>query len=211
MKQILILFTAILLCSCSPKVSVKALADGGVDVGFKTGFSKSTEKTLRKIARIPDKSPIFSPNDMTMVLLDAGATNVSAHTPSSREVEAFGTLSDVEHNALSATKILKRTEKSVTLTLGPNQMRTLYTLLDDETKSYFDMMMIPAILGEELSVAEYRMILSAMYGKNFANELIDGEVVLELTSADGKKTQKITEKLGEILTLQNEKSWTLEY
>ncbi len=210
-RLIFIILSAVALCSCSPKAIVKACADGSLDVSFKTGFSDATGATLRRIAGIPSGAPIFSPNDMTMFLLDAGATNVSATTPTAQEVEANGKIKDLSHNALASTGILSRKANAVTLTLGPNQIRTLYTLLDDETKSYFDMMMIPALLGETLSKDEYRMILSAMYGRAFSDELIDGEVLLELSSPDGKKTQRISEKLGDILTLEKEKSWTLNF
>lgn len=205
----LILLT-FLICSCSPKISVKALSNGAVDVSFGTGFSKATGETLRKIADIPSDSPIFSPNDMTSFLVNAGATNVSASTPSALEVEASGRLF-AEKNALSATKILSRTESSVSLTLGPEQIRSLYALLDEDTKSYFDMMMIPALAEETLELDEYRMILAAMYGQKFANELIDGVVLLELSSPDGKKTERISEKLGVILTLTKEKTWKLDF
>lgn len=212
MKQILFLIAAaISLCSCSPKVSVAARADGSLDVSFKTGFSKATGATLRKIAAIPAGEPIFSPNDMTMFLVDAGATSVSAHTPTPLEVEAAGRISDISRNSLAGTGILSRDSSSASLTLGPSQIRSLYGILDEDTKAYFDMMMIPALMGETLSVEEYRAALAAMYGKAFADELIDGVVVIELSSPDGKKKERLTERLGEILTLSRARTWTVRF
>lgn len=212
MKKILTFATfilPILFCSCSPEIKVKMSRDNSVELSFQTGFSDNVSKTIKKITGMKESDPIISPNDMATFLTEAGATKVKANLPNKNEVKAEGTLQKIESSAFYATGFLKKDEKSLSLSLGPNEIKKLYDLLDENTKSYFDLIMIPALIGEEMSIAEYKMLLAGMYGKNFANEITDGTVVISVESPNGKTT-KITENLGNLLTLTQDKTWKVE-
>lgn len=199
-----------ILASCSPSVSVRAKKGGSVDVSFKTGFSAETSASLKKIMGIPQSEPIFSSADMVQFLTEAGASSVSARVPSENEVSAGGSLKSPKNSALSATGILEMTENSMSLKIGPEQIRKFYSLLDDNSKSYVDMMMIPALDGESYSVDEYKLMLSALYGPSLASEIADGKVSIELESPNGKKI-RAAETLGNLLTLNQERVWKIEW
>ena len=207
------------LSSCSPEIKIKANADESVEISFRTGFSKSASMTIKSIAGIPEDKPLFEPSDMSTFLLNAGATGVGARTPSETEVEASGTIKKLGSSAFRATDILslgtnsildKKNGSSLSLTLGPKEIRKLYALLDDDSKAYLDTMMIPALIGEVMGESEYQLLLSAMYGPSFADELVNGNVTILLESPNGKKT-KIAEKLGKILTATEEQKWSVEW
>ncbi len=204
-------FFAVLCTACSPVITVNATNDGGAKFSFKTGFSKETTKTLRTISGVGENEQLFSAEYMEAILKEAGGENVAASVPSANEIETSALIKKIKESALGYTGVLSRTSKSLTLTIGPEQFLKFYNILTEDSKSYFDMLMIPALIGETMNAEEYRELLSSMYGPSFANELVDGKISITLTSPDGKKVKKATSTLGEILTLREEKSWTVSW
>ena len=204
-------FFAVLCTACSPVITVNATNDGGAKFSFKTGFSKETTKTLRTISGVGENEQLFSAEYMEAILKEAGGENVAASVPSANEIETSALIKKIKESALGYTGVLSRTSKSLTLTIGPEQFLKFYNILTEDSKSYFDMLMIPALIGETMNTEEYRELLSSMYGPSFANELVDGKISITLTSPDGKKVKKATSTLGEILTLREEKSWTVSW
>jgi len=204
-------FFAVLCTACSPVITVNATNDGGAKFSFKTGFSKETTKTLRTISGVGENEQLFSAEYMEAILKEAGGENVAANVPSANEIETSALIKKIKESALGYTGVLSRTSKSLTLTIGPEQFLKFYNILTEDSKSYFDMLMIPALIGETMNAEEYRELLSSMYGPSFANELVDGKISITLTSPDGKKVKKATSTLGEILTLREEKSWTVSW
>lgn len=192
--------------SCGTTISVQAAKTGGADFSFKTGFSEVTAKTLRTISGLPENSPIFSPDDIKEILTQAGIQKTKVRTPSSMQIESSGFVANAA-SAISKTNLFKQTANSLSITLGPKQIKEIYSHLGDESQSYFDMMMIPSLIGETMSKEDYRMLLASMYGPTFANELVDGKISIQLSSPDGRKTTKAESTLGEILTMTQEKSW----
>ena len=73
------------------------------------------------------------------------------------------------------------------------------------------LMMIPALIGEKMSVPEYRELLASMYGPSFADEIVNGNLTINLSSPNGKKTLSKTISLGEILTATEEKTWSISF
>lgn len=204
-------FFAVLCTACSPVITVNATNDGGAKFSFKTGFSKETTKTLRTISGVGENEQLFSAEYMEAILKEAGGENVAASVPSANEIETSALIKKIKESALGYTGVLSRTSKSLTLTIGPEQFLKFYNILTEDSKSYFDMLMISALIGETMNAEEYRELLSSMYGPSFANELVDGKISITLTSPDGKKVKKATSTLGEILTLREEKSWTVSW
>lgn len=208
---LLLALTAACFFSCTPQISVKATQNDGASISFKTGFSESAAKTLRSISGLPENGAIFSPQDIILVLTDAGINNATAATPSVTSLNASGTVPSVATSELCKAKLLSRTQNSLTLTIGPNQIQEIYNRLDDESKAYFDLMLIPCLIGEKMSVKQYEDLLSSMYGPTFANELVTGNLSILLESPDGKKTNKVSVTLGELLTLTTAKSWSVSW
>lgn len=197
--------------SCLPQISVKAGSNDEATIFFSTGFSQATAKTLQAATGADPNAPLFNKNDVLMVLNSAGAVNTSASIPSPTEIATTGTLPNLSNHPLSAAGLISKTDKSITLTLGPKQISAFYGLLSEDAKSYLDLMMVPALIGEKMSPDEYRELLSSMYGPTFAEEIVTGKLSITLASPDGKNSIKENISLGEILCATEEKSWTLKY
>jgi hypothetical protein len=83
--------------------------------------------------------------------------------------------------------------------------------MDEESKSYFDLLMVPALTGEEMNVKEYNELLPSVYGPELADEVTEGTLQIELKSPDGKKSVKDSITLGRLLTGTTTKSWSVKW
>ena len=210
MKKIyLLILSGLLFISCRPQISIKAEKADEATVFFSTGFSESTAKTLKSLAGTDSSAPLFNKNDVLQLLRAMGAENATANIPSQTEIAATGTVKSLSQNRLFQTGLIKNEDGTLTLTIGPKQIVSFYGILNEDEKSYLDMMMIPALLGEKMSVTEYRELLSSMYGPSFADEIIKGKLTIVLSSPSGKKKVKEEVSLGDLLCSEKEMVWTV--
>ena len=213
-KKILIscfALSSLAFTSCLPQISVKAGNSDEATVFFSTGFSPSFAKTLKNLSGLDQSSAIFNKDDILQLLNSAGAVDTSASLPAENEIAATGRIPALSENVLAKAGIIKRTENSLTLTIGSKQIVNFYDFLNDEAKSYLDLMMIPALIGEKMNVEEYSELLSSMYGPAFADEIIKGKLTIGISSPNGKKQIKESVSLGELLTQTEERNWTVKW
>ncbi|MBQ0050570.1 MAG: hypothetical protein KBT11_00730 [Treponema sp.] len=214
MKKICILisvfFISLSFIGCKPKIEIQAAEKDEVVVKFSTGFAAETAKALRSMSGISENQALLSENDIKTVLAQLNSKNEKVSMPSPTEIAAEGTF-DLKQNQLSKCGLITKTENSISLSLGPKQFQNFYELLNEEFKSYFDLMMVPALIGEKMTVAEYDELLASMYGPTFAKDLTAGEVEIILKNQNGKKILKETVPLGELLTTTEEKVWKLNF
>ncbi|WP_294428503.1 hypothetical protein [uncultured Treponema sp.] len=202
---------SLLFTSCLPQISVKAGNGDEATIFFSTGFSDLTAKTLQTLTGADPNAPLFNKDDVIAVLNSAGAKNTSASLPKPTEIAATGLLPSLSEHQISMAGLVTKTEKSLTVTIGPKQITTFYDFLSEDAKSYLDLMMIPALLGEKMTAAEYRELLASMYGPTFADEIVEGKLTINLSSPDGKRKLKETVTLGELLTAEKEYSWKIDF
>ena len=201
---------SLLFVSCKPQISVKASTGDEATILFSTGFSAATAKTLQAATGADPNAPLFNKDDVLLVLKSAGAVNTSATIPTPTEIATTGTLPNLSNHPLATTQLITKSQNSLTLTLGPKQITAFYSLLSEDAKSYLDLMMVPALIGEKMTIAEYRDLLASMYGPSFADEIVNGKLTIVLSSPDGKTTIKETVSLGELLCTTEEKSWMIK-
>lgn len=74
----------------------------------------------------------------------------------------------------------------VIFSLGAESLRT--ALLHDEgmLKTFADILMAPLVTGEEMPAAEYKDLLSEIYGEAVASELLSEKFKIEFVCPDGK-------------------------
>jgi hypothetical protein len=201
----------LIFASCKPQISVKAGTTDEATILFSTGFSSATAKTLQAATGADPNAPLFNKDDVLLVLNSAGAVNTSATIPSPTEIATTSTLPNLSTHPLATTQLITKNKNSLTLTLGPKQITAFYSLLTEDAKSYLDLMMIPALIGEKMTISEYRDLLASMYGPSFADEIVNGKLTIALSSPNGKKSIKETVSLGELLCATEEKSWSVNF
>ncbi len=211
----------LLLCSaCSPSLAIQANGADEATLTFKTGFSPLLEKTFKSMmqsvsgtndAQDAADAPLFSKENVAALMESAGLTHVTATNPNASTVTSKGNIVGISKSALAKADMLFRTKNSLSLALGPKQFQSLYAMLDEESQAYFDLMMIPSLNDDTMTPSQYEELLSSVYGQKFAEEITRGSLFITLSSPDGKKKTDIQVSLGEVLTLTEEKRWTVQW
>jgi len=208
-KTLLLLGISALFISCKPQISVKALSENSADLSFSTGFSEEISKTIHSISGLDPQIPLFNKDDILVLLQNSGVTDVKASVPSPTEISTSGIFAT--DTQIFSTGFLAISKNSLSFTIGPDQLKNFYNSLNEDAKSFLDLMMIPCLIDETMSPAEYKELLASMYGPAFAEEIVDGSITIKLTSPDGKKQKKDTVKLGDLLTYTQAKSWEVKW
>ena len=205
------LIASVLLTSCDTALTLKAVKTGGAELTITSDLTKETVNNIRSLTGSPADIPFFSEDELIKLLKDIGGFNIKAKVKSESAFDANCFLPDFTSGVFKSLNMVTLTGNTMTLTLGPEQLKNFYNQLTPEAQSYFDMFMAPAITGEKLNLAEYRELLSSLYGPKIAAEFTDGPVALTLTSPDGEKATKVKLTLGELMTIANEKSWSVTW
>ena len=210
----------VFFASCSPAISVKAGNSDSATISFSADFSAAANSAFtdflseagQTTAPIQNSSePLFSKTEIENFLLSCGAEDVSAETGKDGKTKGTGTIAGLSKSVPGTSKILSKTKNSLSLTLGPEQFRSLYESLNEESQGYFDLLMIPCLNDETMDVSEYENLLSFVYGQKLAKELVSQPLELNLQSPDSKKTVSSKITLGEVLTLTEPKTWTVTW
>ena len=216
----ILVFMMLVCLSCNPSLAIQAKGADGANVTFETGFSPLLEKTFKSMMQSvsgENASPstqdtaLFSRENVISLMKAAGLMDVTASRPNSGRVTAKGSIGGISQSTLTKAGILFRTQNTLSLVMGPKQFQSLYAMLDEESQAYFDLMMIPSLNDDTMTIPQYEELLSSVYGQKFAEEITKGKLFITLSSPDGKKKSDFQLTLGEILTLADEKKWTVQW
>lgn len=218
---IILCFATLLFSSCSSALSVTALKGDDIRLNFSLEFSPKGLNALKDLSNMMGsyegsstgsaENQIFSADEVKNFLMASGAKEVSAKNTKDNSIEASALIESLSKTTLAQSKILTKTANSLKLSFGPQELNLFYEFLDEESRVYFDLLMVPCLNGEKMGFTEYRELLSSIYGSDLASELTDGVLKIELKSPDLKKVTRAQLKIGELLTLESSKSWSVSW
>ncbi len=198
------------LVSCSSSINVTAKNNDDVTLSFSSAFSKKSQDALLSLTGAQENSKtLLSADEVKTFLSSSQATNIKASVSPQNEIDASGDFANISDKNLSSFNILKRTQKSLSLSLGPEQISAFYNSLPEDTRSYFDLLMIPCLNDEKMDIAEYTELLASVYGTTLAEEIVNGQIKIELQAENLKKSVKAQITLGELFTLTEQKTWSV--
>lgn len=203
--------------SCSPKISIQPKTDNQIFISFSTNFSNKGTKALKEIigavgdSENSEKVELLSSKELKLILENIGLQNVISSVSKENSINGSGYLQNINSNFFNKIGILNLTNSSITFSLTPSKIQQFYDSLDEEGQGYLDLLMIPCLTGETSTVTEYQELLSSIYGKELADEIINGKMYINLISPDGSETNKIQINLGEVFTLSSDKTWSLNW
>lgn len=200
------------LVSCSGSITVTAKNNDDVTLSFSSAFSKKSQDALLSLTGAQENSKsrtLLSADEVKTFLSSSQATNIKASVSPQNEINASGDFADISDKNLSSFNILKRTQKSLSLSLGPEQISAFYNSLTEDTRSYFDLLMIPCLNDEKMDIGEYTELLASVYGTTLAEEIVNGQIKIELQAENLKKSVKTQITLGELFTLTEQKTWSV--
>ncbi len=200
--------------SCDSGITLTATSADKANLTINLGYSDAAISILKDLisaggGSIQDDS-LVSAAEISSFLKNQGLSSVSS-TSDKKGASARGIIPSISSSSLAHAGILLSTENSMTLTFGPEQIVSVYQSMEEANQGTMDLLMIPALTGETMSLSDYSELLGSVYGPELAQELVKGKMNISLSSPDGKKTITDSISIGELLTLNQEKSWSVKW
>ena len=193
-KIIFCLIAAVILTACSPKadIFIQDSGDAVITVDVKAsslleslvenaaGFSEGEKKENKSVFNIEEiKAELESKHIRVLSMETQGAAGIKTKLKILTGDEA-------------APPFLKTEPKEgkLSLNIGNADIREFVNLLSEDDREYVELLMAPALTGEELTSKEYEELIKSAYGEKTADELKRAKLRISVTCP--KKVQSIT-------------------
>lgn len=189
--HIFVAFFLVLAVSCSTTVKLKARADLTSDMDLTFDIGAYFAEAIEGMASATGEGLGLSKEAVENSFSGSDFTNVQATVPNKQEVILSARLNaakdqSVSVNGIRAQDFIKCSKNSLTFTLSPKAIQTLYSSLNEESRAYADLLMAPVFTGDRMSASEYKELLSAVYGKELADETEKARIKISLEPPKGK-------------------------
>ena len=202
---------------CSSNLVLKAQKDLSSTVNLELHTGESLNSILKALFGSENLSVIMNTAEIKQALEGNDFYNVSAEVNSSA-FELSGTIAASSNQNSSTQKglmlkdFVECTPSSLTLTVNPEKLLSLYASLPQESAYLIDLFIAPVFTGEEMTEEEYVELIQAFYGESVASELQNAKLNVVLCSPSDKKIQKSFElPVLELLCLSEEKEFTISW
>lgn len=200
---------------CTPTMEVQAQTDGNYSVSYDVALGKVFMDTIASVAGEEQKTSIFDANEFQSQLTASGLANVAVKTPAVNQLAISTQINTKEKGAFPASKIISSEriggKNQMTLMLSPESVRAIYNALPERTRSYIDLFMSPVITGDTMPKSEYTELVSMVYGKLLADELLGASLSLVLSAPNKKAQQKFSVPIIDLLLLEKPMSFSISW
>lgn len=208
---------AALACTgCTSSLEIQALKDGGALVSFSAGLGRAFRTVVTSLSGENADSALFNAGDMASQFRAAGMDDAKVTVPTDSSVDVSMKLragaSDPVSKAGLVSFAKNGSSSSMTLTLSPANLSTLYSSLPDTVQSYIDLFMAPVFTGESMTKSEYLDLVASVYGQDLADEIAESSVSIVLSAPDvsGKK-KKVSVPLADLLASPAPLTYTVSW
>jgi len=139
-----------------------------------------------------ESSSIFKTEEIKKALEDKGIKVLSMSTESIVGINAKIKIMSKDMNNDNAFVKTDIKAGLLYLSIGPENIKEFVNMLSEDDREYIDLLMAPAITGENLSAAEYEDLIKQGYGEKLAKELKKSKFNISLTCP--RKINSITIK-----------------
>lgn len=213
----LLLVVCISFFGCTPTMEVQAQADGNYTISYDVTLGKVFMDTVTSVsgASSSEIAPIFDEKSFQSQLSDAGLSNVSVKTPSANRITIFAPVPKNGRDIFSKANLISNERVSgkntLTITFSPESVRAIYNTLPEITRSYVDLFMAPVFTGDSMPKNEYAELVSMVYGKSLADELLNASLSLVLVSPDKKAQKKFQIPIVDLMLLEKPMSFSINW
>lgn len=193
-KFMIILFSMLMLISCSSSIEIEAKSDKSLKLDFALDLGKVISDTFYEIENnfsenesSEEEKKFFHEETIKAYIEKNGFRNTEVLSPSSTELLIAGELSFQEQ--LNMGSFISNSGTSLTLNINPESIQNL-CLKDESYGPYFDLLMAPIFTNEEMSSTEYIELISAVYGKELTKEFDNSYLEIILKSPKGTTIKK---------------------
>lgn len=207
---------ALFLCGCPLKVTVECDKNDSLSVNFSSELGQAFVESLAQIQQISSENGENSPNldEISKKIqseLNAKFFKNAVVNFGKNSLNAAAQVSNIKKFPKEFIDIQKAAsgKKTFTLTLSPQSLAASILQEDSAAKTLADILMAPLISGEEMTLQDYKDLLTEIYGDRLASEILAGDLVIEFIANGKKQSQKIP--VTELLLANSGRSFTFEY
>ena len=205
---------ALFFCGCPLKVTINLDKNDNKSIYFSSSLGTAFVENLNKLQQVPGQEGGSSDN----------LERISSKIQSELNQSYFKNASvRFDKNTLTASAQVNSQKALPTEFLGINKSSggEFYVALDPQSlaaailqenttaKTLADILMAPVISGEPMSLAEYKDLLTEIYGAPLASELLSGDLTIEYIRNGKKQVQRVP--VSELLLAANGKRFVFRY
>ncbi len=182
--------------SCSPSLKVSISDTGDLSYNFETSVSPVIEETVRSFTGLDKSMGLFNGAEIEKSLKNAGLAEIVVKTPTATSLSVSATVDFDQATPLHNLKELdllpqvsgalslgeSAGTKELRLTVSPEIMQKILTLIPSETAEYAELLSAPVFTEEQLSASEYVDLIAAVYGSTAANQLQEANISVQVTA-----------------------------
>ena len=211
----LVFGAALFFCGCPLKVTINLDKNDNKSIYFSSSLGTAFVENLNKLQQVPGQEGGSSDN----------LERISSKIQSELNQSYFKNASvRFDKNTLTASAQVNSQKALPTEFLGINKTSSgdeFYVALDPQSlaaailqenttaKTLADILMAPIISGEPMSLAEYKDLLTEIYGAPLASELLSGDLTIEYIRNGKKQIQRVP--VSELLLAANGKRFVFKY
>ena len=215
MPAALVFGAALFFCGCPLKVTINLDKNDNKSIFFSSSLGTAFVENLDALQQVPGQ--VGGPSD--------NLERISSKIQSELNQSYFKNASvRFDKNSLTASAQVNSQKALPTEFLGINKASSgdeFYLAIDPQSlaasilqentsaKTLADILMAPIISGEEMSLAEYKDLLTEIYGAPLASELLSGDLTIEYIRNGKKQIQRIP--VSELLLAADGKRFVFRY
>ena len=215
MPAALVFGAALFFCGCPLKVTINLDKNDNKSIFFSSSLGTAFVENLDALQQVPGQ--VGGPSDN----LERISKKIEAELNQSFFKNASVRF---DKNSLTASAQVNSQKALPTEFLGINKASSgdeFYLAIDPQSlaasilqentsaKTLADILMAPIISGEEMSLAEYKDLLTEIYGAPLASELLSGDLTIEYIRNGKKQIQRIP--VSELLLAADGKRFVFRY
>ncbi len=154
------------LSSCSPSIRLSVAARPPDAIRFSSELGPAASALAR---RFGGDAPLFRVEETAISLQNAGLVPEKVETPTPTSLRVSATLPALD--GLLGAITVNRQNRTLTAHMTRESLMRALELAPDGSADFLELLMAPAITGEQISVAEYEQTIASAYGKSVADEL----------------------------------------
>ena len=179
-----IIFTAFILCSCSPAIKISISENNEIDYSFSATIADSITDIAKSFSDLPEDSSLFDSSKIQETLQSTGLNSVAVKQPDNNSIEVSGSFSketeDLTQQILQDA--ISVTSSEMKLNLSANVIQRILETIPPETAEYVELLSAPILTGEIMTPEEYSELMAAVYGEKASNALNTSKVFITVNT-----------------------------
>lgn len=214
-------FIVFILSSCSTTLEISVDKSASTKIEYTSSMGIALRSLMESLFQnfadsTTAQTSLFDGKQIEQALNSAGFNNTECKVSNNSSINCITTVSNLVRGLPLAPEMFEyktnqaNGKTSLSIKLSPENLQNAFQGLPIDFQNYAELLMAPVFTSEQLTPSEYKDLLASVYGNTVAEELTTSVFEIKVNSPLGtSKTFQIS--LSELLTLQNEQTYTFEW